>query len=189
MAPAIPTVEPKQILAGATVQWTKSLSDFPAATWTLAYTFVGSVVKLNLTATVSGSLHLLTITQVQSATMNLGATTLPYFWQSYASSGTERYKVGEGNIDVLADLADASVGYDGRSYVKKTLDALDAIILGKASKDQKMALVGDRQIQRMSPAELLQWRSFYQAEYKAELAALAIANGEPAGNKVLVSFR
>lgn len=184
MARDIPSVEPTEIVKGETVKWYTDPSDFPTSEgWTVTYSLRGPS-SLDVEATVSGTQYLVTLTATQTDGLEPG----DYWWQSYAELGTERYKISSGELAVVRDLADAAEGYDGRTTVKKTLDALDAMILGKASKDQRQMTVGDRQLTRLSPTELIKWREIYRAEYQREQAAARIANGLESGRKILVRF-
>ena len=57
MAATVPTKEPTEIFLGDSLAWTKTLSDYPATTWTLAYRLLAqqSAAAQTLTASASGS--------------------------------------------------------------------------------------------------------------------------------------
>lgn len=162
----IPENEPISFVAGDLVQWTKSHSDYPAsAGWALTYYLVKSGVQETIVAEASGDDFLLTITAEDSAAYAAGV----YAYQAQVVKTDEAYTLYSGAIEVLPGFAAQTTGYDNRSHVKKTLDALEAIIEGKASKDQLSYAIAGRSISRMSPGELLDWRDAYTAEYNREL--------------------
>lgn len=182
----IPTKEPANFTAGDTVKWTKSLADYlPADGWVLSYAIVQASVQKTITATDNGDgTHLATITATDSG----GYATGIWSWQAYVTKASERYTVANGTFEVLANFADQGSGYDARSHVKKVLDALEATILGKASKDQISISVQGRSLSKMTPEQLIKWRDIYKAEYARETQAAAISNGSPSKSKIVVRF-
>ena len=184
MAPTIPTTEPTQFTVGDTVKWTKVLSDFPASdSWALTYAFVNSAGTFSeSTSTADGDRHAIVITTAHSAVFAAG----DYDWQAYATKGTERFPAGSGSTIVNANYADGAV--DARSHAKITLDAIEAVIEGRATSDQSSVSIGGRAITKLSPAELLEFYSFYKAEYASETKAERIAAGLGHRGKVRIRF-
>lgn len=182
----IPTTEPLSFIAGDTVKWTKDLSDYkPEDGWTLTYALVQDGNQETITATDNGdSTHLAAITAATSGAYGLGM----YHWQAYVTKATERYTVDSGTLEVLTNFATQSAGYDNRSHVKKTLDALEATILGKASTDQLSVSINGRSISNMKPEDLIKWRDLYKSEYAREQKAEAIKNGTGVSSKIVTRF-
>ena len=182
----IPENEPEFFIAGDTVKWRKSLPEYrPADGWTLRYDFVKDGDKQSVTATDGGDgSHLVTISASQSADFTPGI----YHWQATVSDGTDRYTVATGRIEVKPDFVAVQNGYDARSHVRKVLDALEATILGKASKDQMSYTIAGRSLARMSPGELLKWKNHYETLYRQEIAAEKLANGERPAGRIMVRF-
>lgn len=181
---------PATVVQNTTVAWYVDAGEFPVADgWTLTYEFRGST-SLTVTCTTSGEQYLATITPAQSAALTVGDD---YWWALYAHKGSgatlERYEVDRGRLSVERTLGATLATYDGRSHAKIVLDAIEAVIQGKASKDQKDVMVGDRRIARLLPAEIEQWRAFYRSEYEREKAAEDIAAGRPHRNLVLTEFK
>ncbi len=186
MTASIPKKEPDSFVAGDTVKWTKYLSDYlPSDGWTLKYIFVSDAAQETVTGTDNGDgSHLLTIAAATSAGYAAGIQ----YWQAYVTDGTDRYKVAEGRVEVKPDFESQTNGYDARSHIKKVLDALEATILGKASKDQMSYSIAGRSLDRMEPGELIKWHNHYQILYKQELQAEGMANGDAPANKGQVRF-
>jgi len=181
-----PKKEPTTCTAGDTIKWAKSLPDYlPADGWTLSYDLVISSALESVTATDNGDAsHLITITAAISAAYAPGI----YHWQAYATKAAERYQVGAGTLEVKPNFAAQASGYDARSHVKQVLDALEATITGKASKDQSAYTINGRSLTRLTPAELITWRSKYRREYAAEQQSERIANGLSSGQNIRVRF-
>lgn len=185
MAATIPTTEPTEIVSGETVKWTKSLSDYPADTWTLTYQFVNAADAQAVTCTASGTDFLATITAAQSAAMTAG----DWYWQARVSYSGEVYGVGSGRVTVKPNYAVAgATALDARSHVKKVLDAIEAVMEGKASEDQMSMSIGDRSLSRYSPSELITWRQKYAAEYAREVRQERIKLGLGHSGKVRIRF-
>lgn len=187
MPEEIPETEPLKIEAGTTVKWTKDLSsDYPADDgWSLAYTFINSAAKFTVNASADGKKFSVTIPASTSDDYIAGI----YTWIARVSKAGEVFTVDEGHCEVLKDLAAAGLTiFDHRTHVKKTLDAIEAVIEGRATSDHLSYTIAGRSITKIPVEELLKLRDKYKAEYQRELDAERIANGEGLGRKVLVRF-
>lgn len=173
MTAAIPTVEPAELVAGDTWTWTKSFTDYPATTWTLRYYLRSPAGEIAITAAASGSDYLVSVAAATTATYKAGR----YFWNAVVTSGSERYPVGGGSFVVKPDPAATGAGFDGRSHARKTLEAIEAVIEGRATKDQSEYSIGSRMLKRTPIEDLLKLRGTYRAEVFAEDQAEAAAKG------------
>lgn len=187
------TTEPAKIVAGDLVQWKRLASGITiptgevpkaSASWALTYSLVKSGVRIAISASASGDDHLVSIPAATSAAYAAGV----YAWQAYVTKSTERYLVDSGSIEVLANFAAATSGYDGRSHAAKVLDALKAKIESRATKDQEQMLVGGQVVGQMPIHRLLEFYDRYKAEVANEQAAERIANGLSTGRNVYVRF-
>ena len=159
----IPKQEPECFVAGDTVEWRRTFSDYPAsAGWTLAYTFVnaGNLQKVNAQA--DGDAHLISITAAGSATWSAG----DYDWQATVTNSTIRHTVGNGRTEVKPNLAAMSTdGFDARTYARKVLEAIDAQIAARATSAQSDVIeynIGMRGLKR-SEDGLLKLRGIFAA--------------------------
>lgn len=181
----VATIEPSTITAGDTVSWKKTLPDYPAtAGWALTYAIKGPTAIAAITAAASGDDHLISITAAATTAWAAG----DYWWTGYVTKGSERHQVASGTLKVRPNLATVSSTYDGRSHVKKTLDALEAVIEGRASKDQMAYTIQGRSLSRIPPAELLTWRDKYLREHQAEQQAERVSKGLGNGRNIRVRF-
>lgn len=174
MAREIPSTEPTEFVQGETVKWTKTFSDFPTSeAWAIVYELRGESTEA-VTGSIAGDEYEFELTASETAAMTIG----DYWWQSWAEKGAEKYVIASGRMTLKSDLGEEAAGYDGRSNAKIILDALNALAEGKATKDQRDVMVGDRRIVRLAPQELMDWISFYQARYNKELADENVARGK-----------
>lgn len=184
MAAEIPTKEPTQIRAGDSITWIKTLNDYPATDgWVLHYRLINSAGKFDITATASGSVHLVSVSAATSATYTAGNYTLI----SWVTLGSDRYSINSEPIEVLPDLAAQASGYDTRSTAQKTLDLLDAAMQSQGSNAwvQEYEIEG-RRMKFRSVGEFMAFRSKVKQEVIKEQNAERLANGLGLRNKINV---
>lgn len=174
MAVTIPTHEPEELRAGDTLKFKISTPDYyPADGWVMKYDFVSKDGNYTVTGTDNGDgYHLIQANASTTATWVPGT----YSYQGYVTKSGERYTLREGQIEILADLATQG-NVDTRSHVKKVLDALEATIEGKATKDQMSYTIAGRTLSRLSPTELIKWHNTYKALYAQEVREERIKRG------------
>ena len=182
MTLSLPTVEPAQLVAGDTWQWKKSLVDFPAGDgWQLVYVFANATQRFSITSTADGSDHLVSLSAALSSDKVPGR----YDWAAYAKLAGARHQVGAGSAEVLPNL-EGNRPWDRRTHARRVLEAIEAVIEGRASKDQEEYAIGDRSLRRTPIPELLKLRDRYKAEARAEQLAEDIAKGMGGGGRVVV---
>lgn len=120
MAEPVPSVEPSSFVAGDTVAWTKSLSDYLPSDWTLSYSFRAEDggALLNVTGAASGNDHALTISAASTSTLRPGT----WLWHSYVTAGAVRYTVGSGSLSITPNFQNINYTTDLRSSAKKAYD-------------------------------------------------------------------
>ncbi len=178
-----PTIEPSSVNAGDTWRWTRSLADYPAsAGWALSYTLINASAKITVNASASGDDHAVTVAAATTAGYAAGT----YDWRARVSKAGEVYTVGEGRITVRNAYAAST--FDARSHARKTLDAIEAVIEGRASSSTAEYQIAGRQLKYIPVADLLALRDKYRAEVLREDAAAAVAAGLPDRRRVFVRF-
>lgn len=187
MTVEIPSTEPTLVTAGDSINWQRQdLTDYlPADGWALSYVLINSAAKITINASTSGAGYAVAVTAATSAAWTAGV----YAWQAYVTnSGTsQRVKVGAGHMEVLPNFA-ALTTYDARSHAKKVLDAIEAVIEGRASVDQESYAIMGRQLKRTPMADLLKLRDRYRAIYLGEVNAENSKNGKGRKNIIKVRF-
>lgn len=181
------TGEPSTIQSGDTVSWTASGSDYtPADGWSLTYYIRGAVaLDINGVASTDQSEWTVTITAAETATMTAGT----YSFVARVSKDSDVYTVSKGFIQVEDNLAVQLAGYDARSHIKKVLDAIEAVIERRATKEQESTqLPNGVAISLLSPADLRKEWQQYQFLYKQETDSDRIKNGL-GGRKIIYRMR
>ena len=184
-----PTTEPGTIIAGDRIAWKRSDldSDYPIASYSLKYSArlenAGST-EIEITASESGSDYIVEVGQATTAAYTAGV----YHWQAYIirTSDSERITVDSGTWEVKANRDAATT--DPRGHVKKVLDAIEAVIESRASKDQESYSIAGRSLGRTPIADLILLRDKYRAEYVRETRNERIANGLGHGGIIKTRF-
>jgi len=187
MTAEIPSNEPSLITAGDTVEWQRQdLTDYlPADGWALSYSLINSTGKITINAGTSGEGYLVSLSAAVTAAYTAGV----YSWQAYAtnSGDSKRVVVDSGTMEIAPNFS-AMANYDSRSHAKKVLDAIEAVIEGRASVDQESYAIMGRQLKRTPMADLLKLRDRYSALYLAEVNAENAKTGKGKKNKLKVRF-
>ncbi len=186
----IPTVAPEKFRKGTTVKWAfdPGPDHRPADGWALTYSFANATDAKSVVATDNGDgTFLVTITATVSASFNAA----DYAYVATVAKAPEVYERDSGTVTVEPQL---STAVDGRSHVKKVLDAIEALIAGKAAGADVASYSiatgsgSSRALTHMTPEELVKWRQVYRAEYQRELQADRIAKGLGSRGKIRVRF-
>src|SRR4051812_36943806 len=116
MTAAIPDSIPKQLIAGDTWVWTRSLADYPAGTWTASVYFEAMQGAFSIAASASSTTHSFTIAGTTTTAYVPGR----YGWRLRVTDGTTLTTVESGMVEVLVDPAKAGK-VDTRSWAQRTL--------------------------------------------------------------------
>ena len=173
--------EPTAFIAGDSVSWRKTLTGFsPVDGWSLQCTFVSADTKFTVDAVQDGDDFVSSITPAVSSALIPGR----YSWSARVTDGTDVATVGAGALTVQPDIS-ALPRFDSRSHARKMLDAIEAALERRASKDQLDMIeisIFSRTTKRGDGA-LLEARRLYQTEVNREEAA-GVGRG-----RTYISFR
>jgi hypothetical protein len=181
----IPTVEPASVVAGDTVTWSKSLSEYPATVWTLKYRLLNAAGKIDITATASGTDYLVSVSSTTSAGWAAG----DYDYLAWVEKAGERVSVGSGRITVKPNLAALNT-YDGRSPARKIYEGLLAAYQTAVTARAFVAEyeIAGRRMKFNNKSDWLVELNHWKAQVAAEDRAEKIADGLGGGARVLVRF-
>lgn len=166
-------------MSGATESWTERHHLYPSDEWTLSlHLRGGSALDVDATANEDKS-YALTLTAVNNDDDPLVVGT--FYWQikvtNIADTDIKKF-IDSGSIQVLADLSSTDLEtFDGRTKAQIMVEAIDAMLAKKATRDQQSFTIGQRTLQRMTPEQLLKWRTYYADIVSAERTQQRIANG------------
>ena len=177
---------PTSIRAGDTLLFTRSdlVTDYDPDYYTLTYQAVrqssaGELVTFNASKDTDGFYRV----NVPAGTTADWASGL-YDWQEVAVRNSDQATVTTcvGQWEVHAALGLAG---DNRSHAQRTLDAIEAVIEGRATSDHESYSIAGRSVTRIPIAELLTLRGRYRSEVNRERRA---AMGKGVTKRRLVTF-
>jgi|TARA_Y100000310_G_scaffold16994_1_gene16881 hypothetical protein len=183
---------------GSTLTTAVSFDTDLTTTATAIKTAIIANAAMNALVSVEASSNVLTLTAKTAGTPNTITTTVTDGGGTAAAATVanvtpnvynERYLVWSGRIKVLVNLEASGSGYDGRTHVKKVLDAIEAVLESRASKEVLESNVEGVALKRIPHAELLELREKYLGYYKHELAAENLDAGLASGRMVLTRFK
>ena len=173
------------IIAGDTLDFTTSAPDYPASSgWSLKYRLAprSTGTAIDITATASGDDYAIQVTATATAAWAPGY----YSWVAFVEKASERYTVGSGQLEIRAASSTLAAGTDGRTHARKVLDAIEAVLEGRATKDQEEYAINGRSLKRTPIEELMKMRQLYRNEVAGEDAAANLAAGLGSARKVQV---
>jgi hypothetical protein len=183
---------PASLRAGDTYSWTETFADYPASEGYILEIILHARDKapIVITAAASGDDYAVAISAATSKAYPPGT----YHYQAYICTKTDsvitaKYTQQTGQITIHPDLTSSDSQADFRSHAKKVLDAIEALIEGKATADVLSYSIAGRSIAKMSPEELIKWRDFYKHEYELEKQAEDLQKGLDVPNKIGIRFR
>jgi hypothetical protein len=185
-------LEPTRLRAGDSWNWTRSFPNYPSTTYTLSYILNSPNNRFvfpsaGITPDPDGQGFDIQMTAAQTA--DVVADTYDFVVvltgiTGTASDGQQVTWVLQ-SVGVDPNLATASAPVDTRSFVKQTLDVIEAAISGNTRPDVQEYMINGRQLRKLSPLDLEKFHSIYLNKYRAEQRA----RGEYAPRKQVIGFR
>lgn len=154
---------PDRIKAGLSFLCFVRAPDYLAPDWTLTAYLRGTGTK-DIVAEGDGETHTFRLTSATTAELAPGQ----YAYTIRASDGTDVFEVESGTLDVVADLKGAAEGHDTSTHAQRVLASIEAVIEGRASKDQQSYTINGRTLVRTPIAELMEMRKLYRKEARQE---------------------
>lgn len=173
--------EPAIVVAGDTVKWTRSLSDYRASDgWVLSYRLINAAGHIDIVATASGADYLVNV----PATITDGWAPGTYYWTAYVGRAGERYTVDSGAITIKPDLPAQAAGLDARSNARVILDQLEAAYRDYVVNGQGLVqryTIGGREMWFRATDDFVKqieyWRQ--QVQHEASIDSVARGLGNP----------
>lgn len=158
-----PTAPPATFMAGTTVEFRRSLPDFPANDgWTLKFVLRGPSV-LDGTVTPDGADHLVAFAADDTAELDPGI----YTWAELATKGGKTLPGDSGRLTVERNLLTALAG-EAQSDNERILAALNCRIKGRITADAEAYAIDGVQVSRIAIEKLEQLKGVYESRVASE---------------------
>lgn len=177
---------PSTVYAGDSLLFSVVVADYAPSSWTLSYFFrqkQGSVIDLT-SAAGSNNDHLFNVAASETAQWLPGS----YVGVARVGDGTNFRTIGEARLEVLPQLSQQEADYDARTHAEKCLDAIEAVMEGRSTRDVLNTVIAGQSVSRLTPEQLILWRNYYRSEVANERAALDAQNGSATGRNILMRF-
>jgi len=185
---------PKKVYAGTTIKWRDDAAIGPlnesitSADWTLTYYLRTNTNHEGHTVvgTSYGNGWEFSISATDSADFDSGN----WFFYAEASKGSEKFTLGNGQLEVFASLAYTGQpgAFDGRTQAEKDLDAVVAAIRSIISDKVKAYSIAGRSFTKVVLPELRVRESQLKGIVARERKAAMIANGLGDPHSLYVRF-
>lgn len=167
------------ILAGETLEAELSFDDYPAGDGiTLKYLFRAGATRDDISAVADGTDWTLTVPATDTIRWEPGDC---FFSAMYTDADGVVTEIDSGAFVVRMN---PSI----RSHAERTLDAIQAVMEGRAKSDQLTVTLGDVSLQYMSPVELSKWEDIFAARVNAERDRLRRERGYASRRRVGTMF-
>lgn len=175
------TIEPTTITQGEQIEWTRSISGYPADEWTLDYRFRGDGPGADVAAVADGRSFSATLTAAASLIMAVGT----YRWQAWVTEiadANNKIHVASGVVSVERGFVSGETGdIDLRTPARIALDSIDAAMTAFATSDVQEYEVttpaGGRRVKRSARQDLLNLRKHYATIVSMEQTRERLRNG------------
>ena len=185
---AMPTLtyEPSELVAGDTLAFELSLSDYPSQTWTLTYYLRASgLPPIEFTSSASGTSH--TVDVPASTTETWAAGSYNWTCRAWKADGTKS-TVRTGIMAIKPNPA-AEADHDPTSWARQCLELCKVALKELADKPEVQLTFPDgRSVTYRNSGEVWAQMKKFQAEVDAEDQAELIAKGLSPRNKIMVRF-
>ncbi len=161
--PDVPSTLPTSLIAGTTWTFARDYGDFPQPTWQATAFFENALKAFSASAVASGSAHLFTVSAATSATYPAGR----YQIRVRVTDGTQTFIAESGFCEIETDPAAAGTR-DTRTWARRTLDELEALLERFATTAQQSGSVNGRSFSRTDLKALTDWRDKLRQEVKTE---------------------
>jgi hypothetical protein len=154
MAAPVLTKLPNEIRAGTTVEYVRTLSQYPATLFTMTLILSGPSKKTQV-ATAQGSDHKIVLDV--AATTALLPGNYQYVERVLENATSKEYDATVGQVLVLLDLESAAAPA-AQTWEEKTLAIVESVLSGRATSDMQAYSIAGRSVSKIPIAELRAWR-------------------------------
>jgi hypothetical protein len=182
--------EPNHLRAGDSWTWKRCFPGYaPADGWSLLYVINSATSRFafpqsTISADADGQTFDVSLSSAQTSEVAPGTYDFYAILTNATDSLQQTFPLE--TVYVAPNLAGATAPVDTRSFVKKTLDTIEAAIAGDTSPMVQEYEIHGRKVRYNDRLQLMQLRDRFRAEYRQEL----IAKGEYAPQRnVGITFR
>lgn len=165
---------PEQIFAGATLEFSEYLSEYPAGTSCfVSYILINSANRMVITSTPDGTNHKYFVPAATTANFESGT----YSYQKVVYSDTDVIVLEQGACVVTPLFAGVNT-LDNRTFAQRMVEAIEAVLENRATMTQSSITYKNRTLQNTPYTELIQALSIFKMQVQQEQNLQKLKNGE-----------
>lgn len=176
-----------QVTAGMTWDWPVTFTGYAPPDWTLKLLLrplfaAPAQAAITIQGVADGSGWRIQQTAGQTQSVVAGA----YQFDYYAERGAERKPLRSGFAAVLQNPLTATQGLDTRTFARRALESIEAVLQNRATLDQMEFQIAGRMLKRTPITDLLKLRNQLRLEVAAEDAEQRLNDGLGGGSVIRV---
>jgi hypothetical protein len=181
----------EQLIAGDSLNYETDIPDYPpSAGWTAVLRLVpeqagAAAIKITATTSPTADRYAWQIGPAETAAW----TPCGYSWAIWVQKAGARITRQTGRLVVRTDPDQLAPGTDGRSQAEVGLDAINALLLGRASTAQLRYKINGRELESYPLPDLMRLQKFYENQVAAEARARGLADPRGSARRILVRVR
>ena len=160
----IPEIEPTSIISGDLIRWRLKLTViYPPSDYKIEYSLRKQSAissEISIDSTVDKEYYNVVLLPKTTATFSVGAYVLHRF--IFRKRDSARIQDKTSKIEILPDPQVSNS--DSRSHALVMINKIESLLEGRADTDIDSYTINNREINKMSPKELLEWRNYYRQE-------------------------
>lgn len=150
---------PQTIQAGISLRAELRSEAYPAGDW-IAQAHLRGPSMIDLTATAQDRAHLFYVPYTQTGAWAPGV----YDYVVKVSNETDAFVLERAQLRIEADATLTQSPYDARKHEVRVLEAVEAVLENRATKDQESYTINGRSLVRTPIGDLLKLRDYYKSE-------------------------
>lgn len=185
--PETPTHEPLSAIAGDTIKFKRSWSDYPTASWTLSYTLhsrTSDTSTATAAVTEDDNEYIVTFSASDTASLTPG----DYSLHGRITGGSELFTVYHGLLRIRQDVASAAAGDDLRSFASKALATLETALISNLGAEFVTFSVDGQSFTRVPRDEAVKMRDKFKTEVLREQQAERLRQGIGTSRHIYTRF-
>jgi hypothetical protein len=169
-------MEPTQLRQGDSWTWARQFPNYPSNSWVLQYVLNSASNRFafpsgSITADADGSTFDIQLSPTQTSICQPDIYDIIAILTQTGATPPQQQTIVLQSVTVLANVLTASGPIDTRSFVKKTLDTIEAAIAGDTSPQVLEYEIKGRMIRKMARIDLMKERALFKYMYDAERRA------------------
>lgn len=172
---------PARITAGLTFAAHVVRPAMPAPEWSV-YAILRGPMAININAVPNGQNHVFRVSAGETGNWLAG----DYVYTVRAQIGQDVHEIEAGRLTVAPDIQQLQAGHNALEWTEQALQAVEAVILGRATTGQEQYRINNRELRYTPLPELMKLRAMLRRELDQQRR---VVRGNLFGDTLRATFR